>query len=71
MEKAGYSMMPLEIIKRKTNIKASWETRAKEQFCTSISEYKANMFRLARSILHNDTDAEDAKIGRASCRERV
>lgn len=31
-----------------------------EQFCSIISEYKFNMFRLAKSILHNDTDAEDA-----------
>lgn len=31
-----------------------------EQFCSNVSEYKANMFRLAKSILHNDTTAEDA-----------
>lgn len=31
-----------------------------EHFCSCISEYKCNMFRLAKSILHNDADAEDA-----------
>ncbi|HHV72377.1 MAG TPA: sigma-70 family RNA polymerase sigma factor [Clostridia bacterium] len=31
-----------------------------EQFCLQVSEYKFNMFRLAKSILHNNTDAEDA-----------
>jgi RNA polymerase sigma-70 factor (ECF subfamily) len=31
-----------------------------EYFCLNVAEYKLNMFRLAKSILHNDTDAEDA-----------
>lgn len=31
-----------------------------EYFCSNISEYKLNMFRLAKSILHNDADSEDA-----------
>lgn len=31
-----------------------------EYFCSNVSEYKLNMFRLAKSILHNDIDAEDA-----------
>lgn len=34
------------------------------QFCANIAEYKFNMFRLAKSILHNDADAEDA-VGEA------
>lgn len=31
-----------------------------EQFCANVAEYKINMFRLAKSILRNDADAEDA-----------
>ncbi|EHL09191.1 Sigma-70 region 2 [Desulfitobacterium hafniense DP7] len=31
----------------------------KERFCTYIHDYQLNMFRLAKSIVHNDTDAED------------
>lgn len=36
-----------------------WRIR-NEYFCSCVSEYKCNMFRLAKSILHDDTDAEDA-----------
>jgi len=39
------------------NIKGNQE---KEQFCTCVTTCKLNMFRLAKGILHNDTDAEDA-----------
>ncbi|MCR6546844.1 RNA polymerase sigma factor [Dehalobacterium formicoaceticum] len=31
-----------------------------KQFCSQISAYKLNMFRLAKSILRHDADAEDA-----------
>lgn len=33
--------------------------REKEIFCTYINNYKLNMFRLAKSIVRNDADAED------------
>lgn len=59
MERVGYNMIPLKV--RNSNIKISEEiSRDKEQFCTYIEQHKLNMFRLAKSILHNDTDAEDA-----------
>ncbi|WP_130862926.1 RNA polymerase sigma factor [Bacilliculturomica massiliensis] len=32
----------------------------KTQFCTLINEYQLSLFRLAKSILKNDADAEDA-----------
>ena len=31
-----------------------------EYFVNEIKKYKHNLFRIAKSILHNDTDAEDA-----------
>ena len=34
--------------------------KEREEFCTYIKAYRLNMFRLAKSILHNDSDAEDA-----------
>lgn len=43
--------------KRKLDIEAE---KRNELFCSNVSEYKLNMFRLAKSILHNDADAEDA-----------
>lgn len=61
MDRAGTEVAPL--IARKTLFKEDFErTRDEEQerFCTYINEYKLNMFRLAKSILHNDSDAEDA-----------
>lgn len=63
MERVGYDMVPLKVINPNVRIsqEISRETgREKEQFCTYIAEYRLNMFRLAKSILHNDTDAEDA-----------
>lgn len=36
----------------------------KTQFCSLITTYEKNLFRLAKSILHNDADAEDA-VGEA------
>lgn len=36
----------------------------KTQFCNLINEYQRNLFRLAKSILKNDADAEDA-VGEA------
>lgn len=32
----------------------------KEQFCSNIEAYKLNMFRLAKTIVRNDVDVEDA-----------
>ena len=55
MEIVGNALIRFE--KSKSNIKI--ENR-NEQFCSNVSEYKVNMFRLAKSILHNNTDAEDA-----------
>lgn len=50
-EKADYKLTQ----KAETKIR-----REKQQFCDCIDAYKFNMFRLAKSILHNDSDAEDA-----------
>lgn len=67
MERVDYEKIPFEAGKGNFNRKmeTSWghsqETdRDKEQFCAHIKEYKLNMFRLAKSILQNDSDAEDA-----------
>lgn len=70
MERAEYEKIPLRAdkgnfsrkldISRETSRDNSLETRDKEQFCAYIKEYKLNMFRLAKSILQNDSDAEDA-----------
>lgn len=57
MESTRNERIPLVISKRVMNIRVS---REKEQFCNYIRDYKLNMFRLAKSILHNDADAEDA-----------
>lgn len=71
MERVGYDMVPLKV--RGSNVKInkgiSQEinqdikqeiSKEKEQFCTYVAQYRLNMFRLANSILHNDSDAEDA-----------
>ena len=42
------------------NIARTRTENRNEYFCSYVYEYKCNMFRLAKSILHNDTDAEDA-----------
>ncbi len=55
LEEVGRVVFLLD--KDRLNIK---EEDKNEIFCLNISEYKFNMFRLAKSILHNDTDAEDA-----------
>lgn len=36
-------------------------------FCGQVEEHKAALYRLARSILHNDEDAKDA-VGEAVCK---
>lgn len=36
-------------------------------FLAGIRDYKHNLFRMAKSILHNDADAEDA-VGEAICK---
>lgn len=38
-----------------------------ECFVVGIREYKHNLFRMAKSILHNDTEAEDA-VGETICK---
>ena len=38
-----------------------------EYFVVGIREYKHNLFRMAKSILHNDTEAEDA-VGETICK---
>lgn len=38
-----------------------------ECFVAGIREYKHNLFRMAKSILHNDTEAEDA-VGETICK---
>lgn len=38
-----------------------------EYFVAGIREYKHNLFRMAKSILHNDTEAEDA-VGETICK---
>ena len=71
MERVGYDMVPLKV--RGSNLKINQGisqeinqdikqdiSKEKEQFCTYIALYRLNMFRLAKSILHNDSDAEDA-----------
>jgi RNA polymerase sigma-70 factor, ECF subfamily len=71
LERVEYEKIPFEAnkgnfnrrleIRRETSRDHSQEiTRDKEQFCAYIKEYKFNMFRLAKSILQNDSDAEDA-----------
>lgn len=55
MELVGDAVNFLE--KHKPKIKTDSRN---DQFCSYISEYKCNLFRLAKSILHDDTDAEDA-----------
>ena len=71
METVGYDMVPLKV--RESNLKINQGisqeinqdikqeiSKEKEQFCTYVALYRLNMFRLAKSILHNDSDAEDA-----------
>lgn len=55
MEMVGNALKLFD--RTKLNIK---DNDRNEQFCAQVSEYKFNMFRLAKSILHHDTDAEDA-----------
>lgn len=48
----------MKLLKRdKTAIK---EQHKNEEFCVLISTYRVNMYRLAKSILRHETDAEDA-----------
>lgn len=54
LEAVGNAVIRFE--KSKSNIEM--ENR-KEAFSSYIGEYKTNMFRLAKSILHHDADAED------------
>ncbi len=35
-------------------------TERHEEFCSLIKEYRLGLFRVAKGILCNDTDAEDA-----------
>lgn len=61
MEGVGNEGVPLVVSKSNSNSNATIKANEeKEQFCTCVTAYKLNMFRLAKSILHNDTDAEDA-----------
>lgn len=42
--------------------------KAKDEcFVAGVREYKHNLFRMAKSILHNDTEAEDA-VGETICK---
>lgn len=60
MERVGTEGVPFMITKSIFNRSLGATThQEKEKFCTYINDYKLNMFRLAKSIVHNDADAED------------
>ena len=44
---------------------------SQEEFTRGVQTYSRDMYRAARALTPCDADAQDAEIGRASCRERV
>jgi RNA polymerase sigma-70 factor (ECF subfamily) len=61
LERVESEGVPFVVRKSDLNIKTKTkENLVKEQFCACVTAYKLNMFRLAKSILRNDADAEDA-----------
>lgn len=61
MERAGTEGVPIVVKNVHFNLGFDQSLKGrKEKFCTFINDYKINMFRLAKSILRNDDDAEDA-----------
>ncbi len=60
MERVGNEGVPHVLTKTVFNRSLSrTASEEKERFCTYIDNHKLNMFRLAKSIVHNDADAED------------
>ena len=66
LDKKNWEVMNLEMVHKSMldffKIKSA-EAASKERdecFVNEIRRYKQNLFRIAKSILHNDTDAEDA-----------